>query len=58
MKYMVIDVEGLNIILDCGDYSLSFPAVVGNASYDEFLVTAELTDVKVQALKLNVWYEL
>ena len=35
----------------------SFPAVVGNPNYDAFLVQANLTDKKVQALTPDKWYD-
>jgi hypothetical protein len=57
MKYMIIDVEGLNLIVDHVEYHLSFPAKLGNPNYDQFLVDAKLTDKQVKELKPNVWYD-
>jgi hypothetical protein len=36
----------------------SFPDVVGNPNYGQFLVDAKLTDKQVKALKPDVWYDL
>jgi hypothetical protein len=58
MKYMIIDVEGLNLIVDYVEYHLSFPAKLENPNYDQFLEQAKLTDKEVHALKADVWYEI
>jgi hypothetical protein len=63
MKYMITVSEfygeiyrSIAITAD-GKEVTSFPAVVGNPNYDQFLVQAELTDEQVHALKPDVWYD-
>ena len=36
---------------------VSFSADVGNPSYDQFLVSAELTDEELHGLTPDVWYD-
>jgi len=60
MKYMItkIDVPDFpftSVTIDSGNF-VNFPAVVGNPNYDQFLVSAKLTDKKVKALEPNVWF--
>ena len=35
----------------------SFPAVVGNPNYDQFLIQVDLTDEEVHALPVDEWIE-
>lgn len=35
----------------------TFEAQVGNPNYDTFLTQADLTDVQVQKLKTDTWYD-
>ena len=37
---------------------VTFPAVVGNPAYDQFLVQVDLTDEEVKALPTNEWFEV
>lgn len=61
MKYLIsIGPDGVseNVIVTSDDINfVSFPAVVGNPNYDQFLVQAELTDKQVHALTPDVWYD-
>ena len=34
-----------------------FPAEVGNPNYDQFLISAKLTDKKAKALEPDVWFD-
>jgi len=64
MKYMIVcetlpvttDIKSITTTADDVSFT-SFPAVVGNPNYDQFLVQAELTDKQVKALTPDVWYD-
>ena len=64
MRFHVIDVEGLaglqrHVIIDRGnDEFTTFPAVVGNPSYDSFLESQSLTDAEMQAMEPDVWHDM
>jgi hypothetical protein len=63
MKYMttVFDSHGesfTNVTTTGDDVDfVSFPATVNNPNYDQFLVSAKLTDKKVKALEPDVWFD-
>jgi hypothetical protein len=63
MKYMITvfettDYKNYNITTTPDDVVFtSFPAVIGNPNYDQFLEKTKLTDKKVHALTPDEWYD-
>lgn len=63
MRYKIIEQELreetlTSLIISSGDESfVSFPAVVGNPNYDQFLTQTGLTDAEVHELEPDVWYD-
>jgi hypothetical protein len=63
MKYMLTIIqdvkENFYSITVTGDSVnfISFPAHVGNDSYDQFLEQSKLPDKQVKELKPDVWYD-
>lgn len=62
-KYMLsiiekIETKNYNITTTSDDINFtSFPAVVGNPNYDQFIVQVDLTDEEVKALPVDEWIE-
>ena len=63
MKYMIskfesFGTESVNVTTTSDDVAFtSFPAVVGNPNYDQFLIQVDLTDEEVHALPVDEWIE-
>lgn len=55
-KYLGVEELSVTTTKD-REHLTSFPAVVGNPNYDQFLVDAQLTDSEVQALTPDTWYD-
>lgn len=63
MKYMItvfdsMGGENTNVTITSNDVDfISFPAVVGNPNYDQFLIQVGLTDEEVHELPVDEWIE-
>lgn len=61
-KYFITKIENIDfsyigITISDNESAINFPAEIGNPNYDQFLIDADLTDKKVQALTPDKWYD-
>jgi hypothetical protein len=64
MKYQVFEIIIIEVVsryvtaLISKNNAISFPAVIGNPNYDQFLLQVELSDEEVKALPTDEWFEV